>query len=295
MGCGISLIFCMIGGVFGVYSGLFGAALIPTPTLHLAAERVITQVVVTEILPEFIPCDQISSIPTCTPLPTPTQPAPPTIAFQGMADCIPDNPPENGIVSKIIDGDTIEVFVNQNTYKVRYIGIDAPELKGEPFADQATQLNRELVDGKSIILVKDVSETDKYDRLLRYVMVENKFVNFELVRQGLAFARDYPPDIACSQALKSAQTQARADRLMLWSPTLTMTSAPSSITPVITPITRSGDAIPCDCTGPDLQCDDFITQAAAQTCWDYCSAQGISNPFDLDGFDHDNKVCEYLP
>jgi micrococcal nuclease len=51
---------------------------------------------------------------------------------------------------------------------------------------ESNSANSGLVAGKTITLVKDVSEVDQYDRLLRYVMVEDVFVNNELVRQGLA-------------------------------------------------------------------------------------------------------------
>jgi len=74
-------------------------------------------------------------------------------------------------VIRVIDGDTIEVDIDGALYKVRYIGIDTPEV-GQLYADEATKKNRELVEGKVVWLEKDVSETDKYNRLLRYVYVE---------------------------------------------------------------------------------------------------------------------------
>ncbi len=70
----------------------------------------------------------------------------------------------------VVDGDTIHVSINKQEYKVRYIGIDTPELSKEPYiAEQAKIYNAKLVGGKWICLVKDVRETDRYGRLLRYV------------------------------------------------------------------------------------------------------------------------------
>src|SRR3989344_4113968 len=79
------------------------------------------------------------------------------------------------LVSKVIDGDTIEI---EGGMKVRYIGIDTPETshptKGvQCFGRQATERNRQLVEGKKVILEKDISETDKYGRLLRYIWIRS--------------------------------------------------------------------------------------------------------------------------
>jgi micrococcal nuclease len=62
---------------------------------------------------------------------------------------------------------------------------------------------------------------DQYGRLLRYVFVrslDGQFVNAELLRQGLAQANQYPPDVACNQTLQAAEDQARAAQLGLWAP-----------------------------------------------------------------------------
>ena len=76
------------------------------------------------------------------------------------------SPPDVARVTQVIDGDTIRV---EGGYKVRYIGIDTPEM-GEAFGMEAWQANRKLVEGKKVRLERDVSETDKYGRLLRYVL-----------------------------------------------------------------------------------------------------------------------------
>lgn len=79
-------------------------------------------------------------------------------------------PPDTVAVIKVIDGDTIVI---EGGYRVRYIGIDTPEIRPreEAYAIEAWQANRQMVEGKRVRLEKDVSETDRYDRLLRYVYV----------------------------------------------------------------------------------------------------------------------------
>lgn len=131
-------------------------------------------------------------------------------------------------VSRVIDGDTIELSGGQ---KVRYIGIDAPESVSpntpvECFAVEASSRNKDLVEGKRIWLEKDVSETDRYGRLLRYVWIEDQstshasgwvMVNWELVRGGYAYSSTYPPDVKYQQDFLDAQSEAQKESLGLWS------------------------------------------------------------------------------
>jgi micrococcal nuclease len=124
-------------------------------------------------------------------------------------------------VTKVIDGDTIEVSLGGTAYKVRYIGVDTPEMDDErpefrALAQEATELNRQLVEGEIVRLEKDISETDKYDRLLRYVYVDDIFVNAELVKQGLAWAKAYEPDIKYQSYLEELETGAREAGVGIW-------------------------------------------------------------------------------
>ncbi len=137
-----------------------------------------------------------------------------TLAFGCVAPAAP-------LVTRVIDGDTIEVDIDGTIYKVRYIGIDAPELDDEQpefcaLAQEATRYNRQLVEGKTIRLEKDISETDRYGRLLRYVYIGDIFVNAELIRQGLAWAKPYPPDTKYQDILEKAEAEARKDEIGLW-------------------------------------------------------------------------------
>jgi endonuclease YncB( thermonuclease family) len=163
--------------------------------------------------------------PSATQTYKPTEPSqsipPPTLiqdfSFLNIAECIPKNTSyEKGIVTRIVDGDTIYVQVEGgNTYDVRFIGIDAPE-SGRPFYTESLNANSNLVSNKEVILVKDVSDTDQYDRLLRYVIVGNTFVNLELVRMGFAVAEVYPPDSACANTFLIAENEAKANQRGMW-------------------------------------------------------------------------------
>jgi micrococcal nuclease len=139
-------------------------------------------------------------------------------------------------VVEVVDGDTIRVNVGGEVHTLRYIGIDSPETRdpNEPvewMGPEATQANRELVGGKTIYLEKDVSETDQYGRLLRYVfLTSGTFVNAELVRQGYAQAISYPPDVKYQHLLTEVQEEARENGRGLWAAP-TATSFPPTATP----------------------------------------------------------------
>ena len=96
--------------------------------------------------------------------------------------------------------------------------MDTPEIYPvlEAYGLEAWQANRELVEGKKVRLERDVSETDKYGRLLRYVYVDDVFVNAELVRRGLAEARAYPPDTKYQDYLEKLEQEARAAGRGMW-------------------------------------------------------------------------------
>lgn len=130
-----------------------------------------------------------------------------------------ENVPEEVFkVTRVVDGDTIQL---ENGQKVRYIGIDTPETVDprkpvQCFGKEASDKNKELVEGQEVRLVKDTSETDKYDRLLRYVYVGDTFVNDYLVRNGYAHSSSYPPDIKNQDQLRLAEQEARENKRGLW-------------------------------------------------------------------------------
>jgi len=124
---------------------------------------------------------------------------------------------KEGLVKYIIDGDTI---ILTNGEKIRYIGIDTPE-RGQCWYRQAKEFNRKLIGGKKIRLELDKGNRDRYQRLLRYVYVVDqdgveKFVNLELVKAGLARAKEYKPNIKYHLQLKEAENYAKLNKLGLW-------------------------------------------------------------------------------
>lgn len=137
----------------------------------------------------------------------------------------PLTPDEIATVAAVIDGDTVTLLDKR---KVRYIGIDTPEtrhpIKGvECFGKEASTKNKSLVLGKTIRMKKDMSDVDRYGRLLRYVWIDATesgkmlFVNEYLVSEGFASVSTFPPDVAYADLFKSAAQTARLNKKGLWS------------------------------------------------------------------------------
>jgi micrococcal nuclease len=172
------------------------------------------------VLPLLIPCTLsacVSPPPVMTPAhasATELPPTPPTARDPLLAPTSASGLVEARVL-QVIDGDTIEVDIDGGTYAVRYIGIDLPEPE-QPGGPIATLANRQLVEGQTVRLEKDVSETDRYGRLLRYVYVGELFVNAELVRMGYARVTTYPPDVRYSQLFTQLEQQAREEGRGFW-------------------------------------------------------------------------------
>ena len=172
------------------------------PTLLVCTKRLLVTALLVVLLVSVSGCAaQLGAgrhIPTTTAVHTPTP--------ENSFPCIPDNSVQTALVTKIVDGDTVWVRIDGKSYKVRYIGMNTPEI-GEAGADAAIALNSSLVMGKTVQLYKDTSETGKYGRLLRYVVVDGIFVNYELVAQDVAEPGTWKPDTACDDFMNSAYLQ----------------------------------------------------------------------------------------
>ena len=125
---------------------------------------------------------------------------------------IPFDDVEMGRVVRVVDGDTIEVELNGRVVDVRYVGVNTPE-RDEVCYSEATQANADRVAGQTVRLVQDVSDTDRFDRLLRYIYVGDTFVNRELIVGGYAEAVLYEPDDRYFDEFSQLEQQAaRSDR-----------------------------------------------------------------------------------
>ena len=128
-------------------------------------------------------------------------------------------------VSKITDGDTFYVTTSSSEkYKIRLIGIDAPETRNvgvkvrkEYFGTEAKIFVTQLLKNKKVKLIFDVQKTDRYGRVLAYVYLENGiFLNQYLVEKGYAVVSTFPPNVKFVEVFTKAEKSARNKKLGLW-------------------------------------------------------------------------------
>ena len=188
-------------------------------------------------------------------------------------------------VINVVDGDTIKI---EGSQVVRYIGIDTPETvhPSKPiqcYGKEASDKNKELVEGKEVKLEKDVSETDKYGRLLRYIWLGDMLVNEYLVREGYAQSSSYPPDVKYQDRFVEAQKQAREEKKGLWGDvcntqstqtqqkiTTSTQTTQQTTTPVQTqtqPFNQTSGSYTCDCS---KTCSQMSSCAEAQYQLNVC-------------------------
>lgn len=268
-------------GLILIYSGLSGVMtsdisgkIFPTETPTLIPTRIpthtqsptITSIPTSTATRTFtstatqIPSKTFTSTATLTPSLTSTFTPSITLPSVLGSDCINRDYFEIGKVISVIDGDTIKVELNGETVSVRLVGIDAPEIgtKIEYYGPQSKSFLELLLLNKTVTMFKDKSEKDSFDRLLRYVIVGNTFVNYEMIRKGYTVAVNYYPDIACEIPFSDAQKQAINSQLGIWYPTpIPNTERMATIPPVIVAPSNCDPSYPGVCIPPpppDLDC-----------------------------------------
>jgi micrococcal nuclease len=142
--------------------------------------------------------------------------APPITSPSGLA--------ANATMVRAVDGDTIDVSVDNRRERVRLIGIDTPETKKpntpvQCFGPEATTFTTSLLPADTPLhLERDVVGRDDYGRLLAYVFVvaDGSFINLKIIRQGYARPLTIPPNVAHADEFVAAARAAEADDIGLW-------------------------------------------------------------------------------
>jgi micrococcal nuclease len=126
---------------------------------------------------------------------------------------------EVGLVTSVVDGDTIHAQVGSQDICVRLIGIDTPEME-EPYSQEAKEALTSLVGGKLVRLETDVEERDQYGRMLAYVWTANgllwEMANEQMLRRGLASLYTVPPNVKYAERLQIAQDMAEEHGYGMW-------------------------------------------------------------------------------
>ncbi len=125
------------------------------------------------------------------------------------------------LVTRVVDGDTVEALIGGDVEDVRLIGVDTPETvkPGEPvqcFGPQASHFTHRLLEGRRVRLVFGAERRDPYDRLLAYAYLGDSFVNATLVRRGLARTLTIPPNDRFAPRLRRLEMNAARAGRGLW-------------------------------------------------------------------------------
>jgi micrococcal nuclease len=210
-----------------------------------------------------------------TPRPTGTSPAIPTLAplSAQVPTFGPTGKTTEASVVRVVDGDTIVVAYGGEQYKVRYIGMNTPETVDpsspiEFMGPEASAANKVLVAGKTVVLEKDVSETDRYDRLLRYVWLTDgadwTLVNLELIKEGFASVSTFPPDVKYVDVYLAAERDAQATAVGLWGEAPIAEPTPDATARPIANTTKCHPwYTPCLPIVADLNCPDVRAMGKA--------------------------------
>lgn len=203
-----------------------------------------------------------------TVIPTPTVSVDSLLPIFEKYDCLPRvTSIQKGTVTNVIDGDTVDVLLGDGTtVSVRYIGIDAPE-SGMMFYEESMKHNSDLVLNREVVLISDVSDTDYFRRLLRYVIVGDIFVNADLVNEGMAVAKDYPPDSACAPLLAAAIIPSRSSQIGIWEATPTL--EPTGTTVAIIYVNKRDEYVDIQnqgITDVDLSGWNLVSVTGNQSC-----------------------------
>jgi micrococcal nuclease len=129
----------------------------------------------------------------------------------------------DALVTRVVDGDTVEARIGGEVEDVRLIGVDTPETvkPGTPvqcFGPRASHFTKQQLEGRRVRLAFGVERRDVYGRLLAYVYLpqRGRFFNPLLVRRGLARTLTIPPNDRFAGRFRRLELGAARARRGLW-------------------------------------------------------------------------------
>lgn len=231
-----------------------------------------------------------------------------TIPDQPMAEVQPTQPvvsvsaiPTYKVVS-VTDGDTFKVMLDGTTETVRMVGINSPETVDprkslECFGTEASNKLKSLLENQEVQLEVDStqSDRDKYNRLLRFVVVNKEDIGLKMIQEGYAYEALYSSTPhRLREAYVQAQKMAQNEQKGLWAEGACLVFTPKPL-PTNTPKVETSSNEK-SCSGPDLDCSDFASHAEAQQFFEGCGWSAENDPMRLDSVGvGDGVACESLP
>ncbi|PIZ76026.1 hypothetical protein COY05_02850 [Candidatus Peregrinibacteria bacterium CG_4_10_14_0_2_um_filter_38_24] len=200
------------------------------------------------------------------------------------------------VVTEVVDGDTIEI---NNSFKIRFIGVDTPETVDptkpvQCFGTEASNIAKEKLLNQTVTLESDETQgdKDKYDRLLRYVILgDGTNFNKWLIENGYGHEYTYKKAYKYQKEFKTSEKQAMDSNVGLWADNVC-----SEENNIIIDDEQTVNEEPTTgyiCSSNTYNCTDFSNKSDAQKVYDYCKAQVGTDIHKLDG-DNNGLACESL-
>ena len=214
---------------------------------------------------------------------------------------IKSNKEEYYLVTKVIDGDTIDVNIEGTIETLRLIGINTPETVDprkpvEWFGIEASNKAKELLSEEKVRIEKDPSQgdRDKYSRLLVYVYLDTGlFFNKYMVERGYAYEYTYDTPYKYQAEFRQAEQEAKSQERGLWAPGACEEESSSQPIPPSSTSTSPPTTSSYVCTSNFYNCGDFSTHTEAQNVYEACG--GVNNDIHKLDQDKDGIACESLP
>ncbi len=222
----------------------------------------------------------------------------------------PSLPPQKNTfpIVSVVDGDTLKVNIDGSVETIRIVGINTPETvdprkQVECFGKEASTALKLLLVGKAVVLEMDPtqSDRDRYGRLLRFIFLDGQDVGLAMIKDGFAQEALYSTTPHKYQpAYLQAQAEAQAAQKGLWAVAACVNKQANSKlapSPTASPTTNPPrlDASR-NCSGPDLDCSDFITREDVRAFFSRCGFTAQNDPMNLDAVGvGDGVACESLP
>ena len=126
------------------------------------------------------------------------------------------------LITRIVDGDTFDAIIDGKEERVRLILVDTPETVHpskpvEPFGPEASEFAKQMLEGKEVHLELDVSERDRYGRVLAYVWIGDRMFNEMLLEKGLARVAVFPPNVKYVDRFRQIEKEAQRKGIGIWS------------------------------------------------------------------------------
>lgn len=129
-------------------------------------------------------------------------------------------------VIDVHDGDTITILISEKKEKIRFIGVDCPELK-QQYGLQAKEFTKTELLNQYVRIDTDTAKRDKYNRILGYVYKNTSFINAELLKKGLCLTAFYKPNLRYYFYFKDLEKTAKLKHIGIWNLDNPLVQSPS--------------------------------------------------------------------